>query len=164
MTIHAKAITYSGKYDVMKKSLLTLTLLVFSLSIVAQQRTDINNAAAAKMLAGKHKLSLQWISWDYFGTATVKNTHGAYSIKGEQKGQGNTDFVTIDGSITRIDAKEFTFDGKIVLQISHINGGQPCERKGEFTFKITGKRKYWRLMQMDNPCDEVTDYVDIYFR
>ena len=130
----------------------------------AQQKTEINNANAAKMLAGRHKLSLQWISWDYFGIATVKNARGIYSIKGEQKGRGNTDFVTIDGLITRIDAKEFVFEGKIVLQISHINGGQPCERDGEFTFKITGKRRYWRLMQMDNPCDPVTDYVDIYFR
>lgn len=130
----------------------------------AQEKTDVNNAAAARMLSGRHKLSLQWISWDYFGTATVKNTRGAYSIKGGQKGRDNTDFASIDGVITRIDAKEFTFEGRIVSQISHINGGKPCEREGEFTFKITGKRRYWRLMQMDNPCDPVTDYVDIYFR
>jgi hypothetical protein len=32
------------------------------------------------------------------------------------------------------------------------------------TFKITGKRKYWRMQQFDNPCDEAADYVDIYFR
>lgn len=137
---------------------------ILTVGVFAQQKTDVNNASAAKMLVGRHKLSLQWISWDYFGVATVKIVRGVYSIKGEQKGRGSTDFVKIDGAITKIDAKEFVFDGKIVSQISHINGGQPCEREGEFTFKITGKRKYWRLMQMDNPCDPVTDYVDIYFR
>ncbi len=130
----------------------------------AQNKTNLNNRTAAAMLLGKHKLSLQWISWDYFGSATVSNKGGVYSIKGEQKGRGNSDFVKIDGTIKSIDAKEFLFDGTIIMQISHINGGQPCVREGEFTFKITGKRKYWRLQQMDNPCDQVTDYVDIYFR
>jgi hypothetical protein len=132
----------------------------------AQERTDVNNRAAANMLLGRHRLSLQWVSWDYFGVATVANRRGVYSIKGEQKGRGrgNTHFVKIDGKITSIDAKEFAFTGTIITQVSHINGGKPCTRDGEFTFKITGKRRYWRLQQMDNPCDPVTDYVDIYFR
>lgn len=141
--------------------------VLFSLTtfaVSAQDRTDINNPAAARMLLGKHKLSLQWISWDYFGAATVTNRRGVYTVKGEQKGRGNTDFVRIDGRIKLIDAKEFTFDGSIIMQISHINGGQPCTREGAMTFRITGKRKYWRLMEMDNPCDTATDYVDIYFR
>ena len=153
------------KGQCLRTAALSAVFLILTVTFIdAQTKTDINNAAAAKMLLGKHKLSLQWISWDYFGVAAVKNVRGVYSINGEQKGRGNRDFVTIDGSITRINAKEFVFEGKIVSQISHINGGQPCEREGEFTFKITGKRKYWRLMQMDNPCDAVTDYVDIYFR
>ena len=153
------------KGQCLRTAALSAVFLILTVTFIdAQTKTDINNAAAAKMLLGKHKLSLQWISWDYFGVAAVKNVRGVYSINGEQKGRGNRDFVTIDGSITRINAKEFVLEGKIVSQISHINGGQPCEREGEFTFKITGKRKYWRLMQMDNPCDAVTDYVDIYFR
>ncbi len=116
------------------------------------------------MLLGKHKLSLQWISWDYFGSATVTNKAGVYSIKGTQKGRATSDVLTIDGMIVSIDAKEFVFEGSIVTQVSNINGGQPCTRQGDFTFRITGKRKYWRLMEMDNPCDGVTDYVDIFFR
>ena len=50
------------------------------------------------------------------------------------------------------------------MKISHINGGKPCAREGAMTFKITGKRRYWRLQEMNNPCDGVTDYVDIFFR
>ncbi len=148
----------------MKKILLVTILLILPLAVFPQTRTAVADAAAAKRLLGKHMLSLQWISWDYFGTATVTNKKGVYALKGEQRGRGNTDFVTIDGTISRIDTKEFTFSGTIVTQVSHINGGEPCMREGEFTFKITGTRKYWRLMQMDNPCDPVTDYVDIYFR
>lgn len=129
-----------------------------------QDRTRVEDANAAQRLLGRHMFSLQWISWDHFGSATVTNKRGVYSIKGEQKGRGNTDFVTIDGTIKSIDTKELVFEGTIVTQVSHINGGQPCTRDGEMFFKITGTRKYWRLAQMDNPCDPVTDYVDIYFR
>lgn len=135
-----------------------------AIGVFAQAKTDVNDRNAARMLLGKHKVSLQWISWDYFGTATATNKAGVYSLKGEQKGRDNMDFLKVEGLITQINAKEFKFDGTIITQVSHINGGKPCERKGEMTFRITGKRKYWRLMEMDNPCEAVTDYVDIYFR
>jgi len=151
----------------MKKLVITIVaVLLFGICADAQDKTDVNNPASARMLLGRHKLSLQWVSWDYFGVATVTNSRGVYSLKGEQKGRGKakSDFVSINGTITSIGAKEFAFSGIIVTQVSHINGGKPCERDGEFTFKITGKRRYWRLQQMDNPCDPVTDYVDIYFR
>ena len=145
-----------------------VVIAVFGLTIgvAAQDKTHIRDAAAARMLLGRHKLSLQWVSWNYFGVATVTDRRGAYVLKGEQKGRGqsNSDFVTVDGTITAIDSKEFTFSGKIITQVSHINGGKPCIRDGVFTFKITAKRRYWRMQQMDNPCDPVTDYVDIYFR
>ncbi|HKP68444.1 MAG TPA: hypothetical protein VJV05_04120 [Pyrinomonadaceae bacterium] len=151
----------------MKKLILAAFLVsAFVICSSAQVRTVVNDAAAAQKLAGRHMLSLQWISWDYFGVANVTNRADVYSIKGEQKGRGQSasDFVKIDGTITSIDAKEFGFKGVITMQVSHINEGKPCVRDGEFTFKITGTRKYWRLVQMDNPCDQATDYVDIYFR
>lgn len=142
----------------------SLVLIVLSAAINAQSKTEIDNAQAARMLLGRHKLSLQWISWDYFGTANVVNNKGVYRLKGEQRGRGNIDFVTVDGTITLIGAKEFVFDGTIVTQISHINGGAPCTREGERIFRITGKRKYWRMQDIDNPCDGVADYVDVYFK
>jgi hypothetical protein len=135
-----------------------------ALFAIAQGRTIINDQAAAKMLLGKHKLSLQWISWQHFGAATVTNEAAVYSIRGSQKSRDTRDLLTIEGIIVSIDAKQFVFEGKIVTQISHINGGKPCTRHGDFTFKITGKRKYWRMQEMDNPCDQATDYVDIFFR
>jgi len=142
----------------------SVLVLLAALGAMAQERTIVNDKAAAQMLLGKHKLSLQWISWDRFGAATVTNRAAVYSIKGEQKGSGNGDYVRIEGMIVSIDPKQFVFEGSIVTRVSHINGGEPCTRQGDFTFRITGKRKYWRRMEMDNPCDEATDYVDIYFR
>lgn len=149
----------------MRKLFLILMLAVLSLSAFAQEKTVVNSAKARQMLLGKHKFSLQWIDfWEYFGTATVTNRRGVYYIKGEQKQRGGSDFVTIDGIITQIDDREFKFDGKIITQVSHNNGGSPCERNGEMIFKITGQRKYWRLQQMQSPCGDETDYVDIFFK
>ncbi len=132
----------------------------------AQERTIVRDKKAKQLLMGRHMLSLQWISWDYFGTARVTERGGIMYLKGRQDGRGSSkgDFVTLDGVITEVDAKQFTFDGTVITKISHINGGEPCERTGILNFRITGTRKYWRLQQMDNPCDEATDYVDIYFR
>lgn len=151
---------------IVKSRFLVLGLAtVFSVSsIFAQEKTKINDANAAKMLLGRHKLSLQWISWDYFGMAAVTKRHGIYAVDGKQKGRGNSDLLTIEGIIVSIDTKQFVLEGKIVTQVSHINGGKPCIRQGDFTFRITGKRKYWRMQEIDNPCDEAADYVDIYFR
>lgn len=144
--------------------LLACVLLLYTLSF-AQERTKINDRSAAKKLLGQHLFSLQWISWDHFGRATVTSKGGIYKIFGEQKGRGNTDFVQVEGVITRIDAKEFWLDGKVTTQVSHINGGKPCVRDGEdIVFRITGTRKYWRMTEIDNPCEAVADYVDIYFR
>jgi len=116
------------------------------------------------MLLGRHKISLQWISWDYFGTVNITDRKGLVYVKGRQDGRKSTDFVSVDGVIAWIDSKEFVFQGKVVTQISHIFGGKPCTRDGESVFRITGKRKYWRMQEIDNPCDEAADYVDIYFR
>ncbi len=141
-----------------------VVLAGFSSLVFAQEKTVVNDQNAKKMLLGKHLLSLQWISWDYFGTATITKKAGVLHLKGEQNQRGGSDFVKIDGTIASIDKKEFKFDGTIIMQINHINGGEPCTRSGEMTFAVTGKRKYWRLQEMTNPCDEATDYVDIYFR
>lgn len=150
----------------LKKVLLIALLVIATLafSVAAQEKTKVNNQTGKRLLLGRHMVSLQWISWDYFGRADVNKKGGVYYLKGEQKARGSDDFVKIDGAITEINRYDFKFDGKVTMQISHINGGEPCVREGEMTFKITGKRKYWRLQAMSNPCDEVTDYVDIYLR
>jgi hypothetical protein len=158
----------------MRRALLGLIIIFAALMTAAAQRAEkaekytpkviVNDMAAKQMLVGAHRFSLQWISWDYFGKAIVTEKNGSLLVKGEQRGRGNDDYVTMDGVITRVDAKEFTFEGDIITRVSHINKGEPCKRSGEMTFRITGNRRYWRLQQMNNPCDEAADYVDIFFR
>lgn len=109
-------------------------------------------------------LSLQWILFDDlpYGTAVVSTTKGEMRIKGEQKGKKG-DYLKIDGVITNYTPTSFKFNGTVATKVSHINNGEECVRTGDMTFKATGKRKYWRMQEMKNPCDGVTDYVDIYF-
>jgi hypothetical protein len=130
-----------------------------------QTRTIVNSPTAARKLVGKHKLNLQWIGWENwleFGNLKVTDRQGMMFISGSQtKGE---DYLQIDGKIISIEDRQFTFKGKIVTQVSHINKGQACKRDGEMIFKITENRKYWRLQQMQSPCDTTTDYVDIFMR
>ena len=144
----------------MKVAMLVLSVLITG-AAHAQQAPSTDAKARAALL-GSHLLTLQWIGSDKLGSAKVTDEEGTLRLKGEQK-KGD-DFVTVDGTITSLDAKTFTFEGTITTRVSHIAKGQPCERKGKMTFAITGKRKYWRLQQMDNPCEGVTDYVDLYLR
>ena len=53
--------------------------------------------------------------------------------------------------------------GEIITRVHHINEGMPCERSGTFEFHAKGQRQYWRMQQIDNPCDRVADYIDVYF-
>jgi hypothetical protein len=107
---------------------------------------------------------LQWISWSRFGRVHIDEVDGGLSVRGEQRDPKTGDYLTVDGHIIKVGLRRFTFDGEIHTRISHINGGRVCKRSGRMVFRATGKRKYFRLRQMDNPCDPVVDYVDIYFK
>lgn len=134
-----------------------------SLSAFAStEKTLIKDQTAKKKLLGKHMLSLQWISWKKFGNATVTEKDGVLSLKGQQTGKDG-DFLKVEGKITAVEKDSFKFNGRIETKVSHINKGKACLREGDMSFVIKGKRKYWRLKEMDNPCDGVTDYVDLYF-
>ena len=124
------------------------------------------------MLLGRHLASLQWISWTKFGEVLItKNPDGTYNVKGgqdgakcsdEQQGVDNGDYLSISGTLTVEDKDNLLFDGAIVTKVYHLAGGQPCRREGRFHFKSTKGRKYWRMQETLNPCDDVGDYVDIY--
>lgn len=121
-------------------------------------------SALRNVLVGKHKLSLQWISWTKFGSVQISQRDHVYWIKGEQRSPTSADFLAIEGIIEPVSEKELTFTGKILTRVSYLYGGETCEKEGTFTFKATGNRKYWRLQQMQN-CDGISvDYVDIYFK
>ncbi|WP_374313330.1 hypothetical protein [Dongia sp.] len=125
----------------------------------------IADPAMAQKLLGTHAITLQWLGSGTLkdaGTAEVKAMDGEWRLSGRQEAAEG--FVSVDGIVTSIDATSFRFRGKIVTEVSHINGGKACIREGDFLFLKKGKRRYWRMQSIDNPCDLAADYVDIYLR
>lgn len=114
---------------------------------------------------GEHNFTLQWIGWEKPGTVDITLLdNDTYTIKGQQESDENDDYVRIDGELTVLDEKTLRFTGKLVSQVSYLNGGEPCVRESPIHFKISGKRKYWRLQEKYN-CenDGTLDYIDIFF-
>ena len=127
------------------------------------QLTDAQRDTIKAHILGDHPCSLQWISWKRRGKVTFSEAEdGKILCKGGQKSKDG-DYLMIDGTITIVSPLHIRLNGKVITRVSHINKGQPVTRKGTFNFTIAGARKYWRMREMNNPADGVTDYVDIYF-
>lgn len=142
---------------------------------VQQEKYDYLSALERKVV-GKHLLTMQWISWESYGSVEIKKqADGSLSCRGEQlarkcpKGteQGNIDnddYVKLDGVIDIVDKDHLIFTGEIRTKVYHINNGQEVLRKGTFNFVTKENRHYWRMQEMKNPIDECVDYIDIYFK
>jgi len=125
--------------------------------------TSLSVFASSKVREGKHHLTLQWIESKQPGTAILKKQpDDTYTIKGEHKdSKGN--YLTIDGKLEVISARELHFEGEVLTKVDHIYGGNVCKRAGKQVFKAYGKRKYWRMHDKINCDGVVRDYVDIFF-
>lgn len=114
---------------------------------------------------GNHSLTLQWIGWENPGSINFELvTEGEFEIHGNQENEEG-DYLKIDGVVTLMGKEQLNFNGTIETKVSYVNNGDVCLKEGNYTFLATGKRKYWRLQEMDN-CEgnSVVDYVDIYWK
>ena len=147
------------------KTLLTFAALALCASSAARAYPAINDQKAANQLLGKHALTLQWIGTGGLkdaGSAEVKQEGGEWRLTGRKDAKEG--FVSLDGTVTKIDKTTFTFKGKIVTKVEFIFEGKECAREGEVIFERKGARKYWRMYPIDNPCDAAADYIDIFLR
>ena len=112
-------------------------LLASGSILSAPENTIVHDPAAAQALEGAHRFSLQWISWENFGSVTITNEDGLLRIRGHQTLQGTGDVaqarqaMTIDGVVTAIDKTLFEFEGELMIRLGR--GGEakdPCLRKG----------------------------------
>ena len=120
--------------------------------------------AGERKLLGKRMFSLQWLldgEKIKYGTANITRKDTGLHIDARHELNGN--YAILKGDLVVVDPTEFTVTGELVTRVSYINNGKECPRNGTFTFKATGKRKYWRMQAMENPCQNVLDYVDVYF-
>ncbi len=164
-----------------------IALLVASVpfTMEAKKKTTRKKAKTEKMagltalerkVVGKHLLTLQWISWESYGSVEIKKeADGTLSCRGEQLArkctrgieQGNIDnddYVKLDGTIEIVDADHLVFTGDIREKVYHINNGNEVLRSGTYNFVTKDNRKYWRMQEMENPADSCVDYIDIYFK
>ncbi|WP_395017265.1 hypothetical protein [Dongia sp.] len=148
----------------MRKLLPALVALTFC-AASAHADPVITDQKAAKQLLGKHALTLQWIGSGTLkdaGSAEVKQDGGRWLLTGKMEAKEG--LVSLDGEVTKIEKSTFTFKGKIVTKVFHIYEGKECPREVEVIFERKGGRKYWRMYPIDNPCEAVADYIDIYLR
>ncbi len=146
-----------------------MTSLILLLSLLAAApapaesagRTVVTDPAALARLRRNSGLTLQWISWDYRGRVQVSERGGRVHLNGSQAARGGPGRLTLDGDVVEIGPTSFTFRGRIVIADTP-DAGRNCVRDGSYEFRITGRRRYWRLQEME-VCDGLTDYVDIYF-
>lgn len=124
-------------------------------------RTIVSDQAALQRLRRNSGITLQWIGFETSRRGHVRVTQrgGMVHLSGRQA-NGNAR-VELDGDVLRIGRDRFTLAGNITIT-NAPDQGRICVREGEFEFRITQNRRYWRLQQM-TVCDGLTDYVDIYF-
>jgi hypothetical protein len=130
-------------------------------SAPAAQRTIVRDPAALARLRRNSGVTLQWISFESpaRGHVYVTDRGGLVHLRGSQSGNGGE--LRLEGDVLSIDRTSFTFRGRISI-VDTPDRGRNCLRDGDFEFRVTQRRRYWRLQQME-ACDGLTDYVDIYF-
>jgi hypothetical protein len=140
-----------------------LALLCLPLAAAEAQRTIVNDGAALARLRRNSGITLQWISFESpaRGHVRVSEAAGRIHLTGSQMRRGGAGRLELDGDVVEIGELGFTFRGRIAITDAP-DPGRACLRDGTYEFRITGRRRYWRLQQMEQ-CDGLTDYVDIYF-
>jgi len=145
--------------------LLLAALISLPVAASAQpaERTIVDDPAALARLRRNSGVTLQWISFETpaRGRVTVSERGGLVHLRGTQMERNGAGRLELDGDVLRIGARSFTFRGRIAITDTP-DSGRECIRDGAYEFRVTQRRRYWRLQQM-TVCDGLTDYVDIYF-
>jgi hypothetical protein len=123
--------------------------------------TEVRDRAALERLRGNAGLTLQWIDWNKRGILDVEQRGDVVHVKGTQLAPDGKGRLEVDGDILSIDATHFILRGRIAITDTP-DAGRRCVKQGDSEFAITQDRKYWRMREFEW-CDQLTDYVDIYF-
>lgn len=128
----------------------------------APSATSILSQDAGHRLRNNSGMTLQWITWDRRGDVAVTvDADGVWHLSGSQSAQDGTGRVTVDGVVTEIGADYFLLDGRVAITDTP-DPGRRCAADRVWRFGVTQGRQYWRLREFEW-CDDLTDYVDIYF-
>jgi hypothetical protein len=123
--------------------------------------TDVRDQAALERLRGNAGLTLQWIGWDKRGTLEVSQRGAVVHLSGSQASSDGKGRLEIEGDVVSIDSNSFILRGQIRI-VGTPDAGRSCTKENDSEFAITQGRKYWRMREFEW-CDQLTDYIDIYF-
>jgi len=141
----------------------TFVLIFCAACFAAWSKKDAGSFVTEKQnsLVGDHMFGVQFI-WDGYGTAVISEENGELKIKGEQYSNDKEEYVLLDGTITIIDERNFKIKGHLKLFTKGCCG--LLDREIDYTFRKTGKRKYYRLKERQELCDQYTCayYMDIF--
>ncbi|MGP1352340.1 MAG: hypothetical protein ACTS1Z_03385 [Parasphingopyxis sp.] len=132
-------------------------------------QTMVNDATALARLRGNSGITLQWINFTYpderagarRGHVSVADRGDTVHISGVQFAADGDAFVSVTGDIAEIGSDYFILDGRIVIS-GAPDAERHCIKTGRSRFAITQNRRYWRMREFEW-CDNLTDYIDIYF-
>ena len=128
----------------------------------AGQPTRILDPEMARRLTANTGITLQWLGWDQRGQVEVGQTSdGVYMLHGRQTANDREGSLEVQGRIVEIGADYFLLDGTVAIR-NAPDAGRFCQADKLWRFGVTQGRRYWRLREFEW-CDELTDYVDIYF-
>ncbi|MCW1428926.1 hypothetical protein [Novosphingobium sp. JCM 18896] len=145
----------------MKRFLLGLGLLALCGASAPPPPTRILDAGAAQRLRANKGVTLQWIDWNSRGSAHVAVSRGVWTLRAAQAEAGGPGRLLLDGRVTEIGRDYFLFDGTVRITDTP-DKGRTCEKRDVWRFAVTQNRRYWRIRTFEW-CDDLTDYVDIYF-
>lgn len=123
--------------------------------------TEVRDLAALERLRGNAGLTLQWIGWEKRGTLEITQRGDVVHMKGAQFAPDGKGRLEVEGDLLSIDAGHFILRGRIAI-IDTPDMGRKCVKQGDSEFAITQGRKYWRMREFEW-CDQLTDYIDVYF-
>ncbi len=132
-----------------------------TMALPAAERTIVRDQAALARLRRNSGITLQWISFESPARGHVYATERGRLVHLRGSQSGNVGELRLEGDVLSIDRTSFTLRGRISI-VDTPDPGRDCVREGDFEFRVTGSRRYWRLQHME-ACDGLTDYVDIYF-
>lgn len=123
--------------------------------------TRILDRAEANRLLAASGVTLQWIDWNTRGSVFAREEGGVIRLTAAQASPDGPGRLFLDGEVREVGQGYFEFDG--VIRITDTpDAGRSCEADKLWHFAVTQNRPYWRLREFEW-CDDLTDYVDIYF-
>ena len=150
-----------------------MVLASFAIGAAAAGQTPPNRAPALEAsYLGTHRLRVNRIPGrEWAGAVTITRQGGALRLEGGLR--HGEHHLELSGTVDPESPRKFHLDGELRGVPDMAWAGEPPRERttqGRFTFEATGRRRFWRLYQVDgrecvcnDDCGNDFCYIDIEF-